>query len=46
MTPWRGALKDDVTHWAPLPDAAESAGARLEMVYCEYVEKEYEEWEG
>ena len=27
-----------------LPDAAESAGARLEMAYCEYVGKEYEIW--
>ena len=27
-----------------LPDAAESAGARLEMAYCEYIEKEHEEW--
>nr|DAW19235.1 MAG TPA: 2'-deoxynucleoside 5'-phosphate N-hydrolase 1 [Caudoviricetes sp.] len=27
-----------------LPDAAESAGARLEMAYCEYIEKEYETW--
>ena len=27
-----------------LPDAAESAGARLEMAYCEYVGKEYETW--
>lgn len=27
-----------------LPDAAESAGARLEMTYCEYIEKEYETW--
>ena len=24
------------------PGAAESAGARLEMAYCEYIEKEYE----
>ena len=28
-----------------LPDAAESAGARLEMAYCEYIEKEYKEWD-
>ena len=27
-----------------LPDAAESAGARLEMAYCEDIEKEYETW--
>ena len=27
-----------------LPDAADSAGARLERAYCEYVEKETEEW--
>ena len=27
-----------------LPDAAESACARLEMAYCEYIEKEYETW--
>lgn len=27
-----------------LPDAAESAGARLEREYCEYVEKETVEW--
>ena len=27
-----------------LPDAAESAGARLEMAYCEYIGKEYETW--
>ena len=27
-----------------LPDAAESAGARLEMAYCEYIEKEYVTW--
>ena len=27
-----------------LPDAKESAGARLEMAYCEYIEKEYETW--
>ena len=27
-----------------LPDAAESAGARLEMAYCEYIEKEYKIW--
>lgn len=27
-----------------LSDAAESAGARLEMAYCEYIEKEYETW--
>ena len=27
-----------------LPDAAESAGARLERAYCEYVEKETVEW--
>lgn len=27
-----------------LPDAAESEGARLEMAYCEYIEKEYETW--
>ena len=27
-----------------LPDAAESAGARLEMAYCEYIKKEYETW--
>ena len=27
-----------------LPDAAESAGARLEMADCEYIEKEYETW--
>ena len=27
-----------------LPGAAESAGARLEMAYCEYIEKEYETW--
>ena len=24
-----------------LPDAPESAGARLEMAYCEYIEKEH-----
>lgn len=29
-----------------LPDSAESAGAQLEMAYCEYIEKEYEEWAG
>lgn len=34
----------EVTHWMPLPDAAESAGARLEMAYCEYIKKEYETW--
>ena len=27
-----------------LPDAAESAGARLEMAYCEYIGKEYKGW--
>ena len=27
-----------------LPDAADSAGARLERAYCEYVEKETVEW--
>ena len=27
-----------------LPDTAESAGARLEMAYCAYIGKEYEEW--
>lgn len=27
-----------------LPDAEDSAGARLERAYCEYVEKETEEW--
>ena len=27
-----------------LPDAAESAGARLERAYCEYIGKETEEW--
>ena len=27
-----------------LPDAAESAGGRMEMAYCEYIEKEYETW--
>ena len=27
-----------------LPDAAESAGARLYMAYCEYIEKEYVTW--
>ena len=27
-----------------LPDAAESAGARLEKAYCEYVGKEMEFW--
>ena len=27
-----------------LPNAADSAGARLERAYCEYVEKETEEW--
>ena len=27
-----------------LPDAAESAGARLEMAYCEYIEKECKPW--
>lgn len=27
-----------------LSDAAESAGARLEMAYCEYIGKEYKEW--
>ena len=27
-----------------LPDAKESAGAKLEMEYCEYIGKEYEEW--
>ena len=27
-----------------LPDAAESAGARLEMAYCDYIGKEYETW--
>lgn len=27
-----------------LPDAAESAGARLEREYCEYIGKEYETW--
>ena len=27
-----------------LPDAAESAGARLEREYCKYVGKEMEEW--
>lgn len=27
-----------------LPDAAESAGAKLEMEYCEYIGKEHEEW--
>ena len=27
-----------------LPDAEESAGARLEMEYCEYIEKETVEW--
>ena len=27
-----------------LPDAAESAGARLEMAYCEYIGKEYKMW--
>lgn len=27
-----------------LTDAAESAGARLEMAYCEYIGKEYELW--
>lgn len=27
-----------------LPDATESAGARLERAYCEYVEKETVEW--
>ena len=27
-----------------LPGAEDSAGARLEMAYCEYIEKEYETW--
>ena len=27
-----------------LPDAAESEGARLEMAYCEYIEKECKPW--
>ena len=27
-----------------LPDAVESAGARLEMAYCEYIEKKYKTW--
>ena len=27
-----------------LPGAAESAGARLERAYCEYIGKETEEW--
>lgn len=27
-----------------LPDAKESAGAKLEMEYCEYIGKEYDEW--
>ena len=27
-----------------LPDAKDSAGARLEKAYCEYVGKEYETW--
>ena len=27
-----------------LPDAAESAGARLERAYCEYIGKEMEFW--
>ena len=27
-----------------LPDAKESAGAKLEMEYCEYIGKEYEGW--
>lgn len=27
-----------------MPDATESAGARLERAYCEYVEKETVEW--
>ena len=27
-----------------LSDAKESAGARLERAYCEYIGKEYEEW--
>ena len=27
-----------------LPDAKESAGAKLEMEYCEYIGKEYETW--
>ena len=40
----RDCLGSIVTHWMPLPDAAESAGARLEMAYCEYIEKEYETW--
>ena len=40
----RDCLGSVVTHWMPLPDAKESAGARLEMAYCEYIEKEYETW--
>ena len=27
-----------------LQDAKDSAGARLEMAYCEYIGKEYETW--
>lgn len=27
-----------------LPDAKDSAGARLERAYCEYIEKEMEDW--
>lgn len=27
-----------------LPDAKDSAGARLEMAYCKYIGKEYEVW--
>lgn len=27
-----------------LSDAKESAGAKLEMAYCDYIRKEYEEW--
>ena len=27
-----------------LSDAAESAGAKLEMAYCDYIGKEYETW--
>lgn len=27
-----------------LPDAKESAGAKLERAYCDYIGKEYEEW--
>ena len=27
-----------------LSDAKESAGAKLEMAYCDYIGKEYEEW--